>query len=129
MKRRGLPPVDPEQRRRINENLIAIREGRAQREQEARKAERAEKKRLKREAAKQIKKAKYRLAVVELERDDLQKYMDELLLREDPNPLGYAEGMDDQQYQGLLEEVDSALEGCNKEIGDLLDELETLRSI
>lgn len=122
--------TDPELRRRINQNLRELADGTVARRKEAERAARVRRKEQAKEQAKEDKKEvrrlKKRLAAVEEERDGLQEYLDELLLREDPNPLGYAEGMDEQQYNGLLEECDAAVEGCNNEIGKLRDRIELL---
>ena len=118
--------TDPELRRRINQNLRELADGTVARRKEAERAARARRKAQAKEDKKEVRRLKKRLAAVEEERDGLQEYLDELLLREDPNPLGYAEGMNEQQYQGLLEECDAAVEGCNHQIGKLRDRIELL---
>lgn len=117
---------DPELRRRINTNLRELADGTVARREAAKKAEKARRKEQAKEDKKEVRQLKKRLAAVEEERDGLQEYLDELLERTDPNPLGYAEGMDEQQYNGLLEECDAAVEGCNNEIGKLRDRIELL---
>lgn len=117
---------DPELRRRINQNLRELADGTVARRKEAERAARARRKEQAKEDRKEVRQLKKRLAAVEEERDGLQEYLDELLERTDPNPLGYAEGMDEQQYNGLLEECDHAVEGCNEEIGKLRDRIELL---
>lgn len=117
---------DPELRRRINQNLRELADGTVARREAAKKAEKARRKEQAKEDKKEVRRLKKRLAAVEEERDGLQEYLDELLERTDPNPLGYAEGMNEQQYQGLLEECDAAVEGCNRQIGDLRDRIELL---
>lgn len=118
--------TDPELRRRINQNLRELADGTVARRKEAERAAKARRKEQAKEDRKEVRQLKKRLAAVEEERDGLQEYLDELLEREDPNPLGYAEGMDEQQYNGLLEECDAAVEGCNNEIGKLRDRIELL---
>lgn len=118
--------TDPELRRRINQNLRELADGTVARRKEAERAAKARRKEQAKEDRKEVRQLKKRLAAVEEERDGLQEYLDELLMREDPNPLGYAEGMDEQQYNGLLEECDAAVEGCNNEIGKLRDRIEML---
>lgn len=118
--------TDPELRRRINQNLRELADGTVARRKEAERAAKARRKEQAKEDRKEVRQLKKRLAAVEEERDGLQEYLDELLEREDPNPLGYAEGMDEQQYNGLLEECDAAVEGCNNEIGKLRDRIEML---
>lgn len=117
---------DPELRRRINQNLRELADGTVARRKEAERAAKARRKEQAKEDRKEVRQLKKRLAAVEEERDGLQEYLDELLERSDPNPLGYAEGMDEQQYNGLLEECDAAVEGCNNEIGKLRDRIEML---
>lgn len=118
--------TDPELRRRINQNLRELADGTVARREAERKAAKARRKEQAKEDKKEVRRLKKRLAAVEEERDGLQEYLDELLERTDPNPLGYAEGMDEQQYNGLLEECDAAVEGCNNEIGKLRDRIELL---
>ena len=118
--------TDPELRRRINQNLRELADGTVARRKEAERAAKARRKEQAKEDRKELRGLKKRLAAVEEERDGLQEYLDELLMREDSNPLGYAEGMDEQQYNGLLEECDAAVEGCNNEIGKLRDRIEML---
>lgn len=118
--------TDPELRRRINQNLRELADGTVARRKEAERAARARRKEQAKEDRKEVRQLKKRLAAVEEERDGLQEYLDELLMRKDPNPLGYAEGMDEQQYNGLLEECVAAVEGCNNEIGKLRDRIEML---
>lgn len=118
--------TDPELRRRINQNLRELADGTVARRKETERAAKARRKEQAKEDRKEVRQLKKRLAAVEEERDGLQEYLDELLEREDPNPLGYAEGMDEQQYNGLLEECDAAVEGCNNEIGKLRDRIEML---
>lgn len=118
--------TDPELRRRINQNLRELADGTVARRKEAERAARARRKEQAKEDKRRIKAIDKKLVELRKERDGLQEYLDELLLREDPNPLGYAEGMTDQQYQGLLEECDAAVEGCCNEIISLEDEKEML---
>lgn len=118
--------TDPELRRRINQNLRELADGTVARRKEAERAAKARRKEQAKEDRKEVRQLKKRLGAVEEERDGLQEYLDELLERKDPNPLGYAEGMDEQQYNGLLEECDAAVEGCNNEIGKLRDRIELL---
>ena len=103
---------DPELRRRINQNLRELADGTVRRRLEAEKAAQVARKEQAKKDKRRIKAIDKRLVELRRERDGLQEYLDELLLREDPNPLGYAEGMDASQYQGLLEECDAAVEGC-----------------
>lgn len=117
---------DPELRRRVNENLRRLASGEVAREVAREKELRAAHKAKLKRNSRRIKTIKARLAVVRKEHDGLQEYLEELLLKEDPNPFGYAEGMSDEQYNGLLEECDAAVEGCSAEIADLVQELEAL---
>lgn len=118
---------DPELRRRINQNLRELADGTVARREAAKRAARAARREQAKKDKRRIKAIDKRLVELRKERDGLQEYLDELLLREDPNPLGYAEGMNEQQYQGLLEECDAAVEGCCNEIIALEDEREILQ--
>lgn len=119
------PDQELELRRAINANLQYVYSGQARRDKERlaaqRKAERKELKRLENERKRKLKSIPIRLAKVREELEGLDQYYNEV--EADPNPLGYAEGMDAAQKQGLLEEIEVAREGCLKEIIDLEDEL------
>lgn len=111
--------------RAINANLQYVYSGQARRDKEARaaqaKAERKEQKRREKEKERKLKSIPKRLEKIREELEGLDQYYNEV--EADPNPLGYAEGMDAAQKQGLLEEIEVAREGCLKEIIDLEDEL------
>ncbi len=118
---------DPELRRRINTNLRELADGTVARREDARKAAKAKRKEQAKLDKARIRAINKRLKEVTKERDGLQEYLDELLARpEDMNPLGYAEGGSPEQYQGLLEECDAAVEGCGYEIIALEDERDNL---
>lgn len=115
-----MTPREQELRRLANQNLRGLANGTVARRVEAeRDAKEAEKRRSKADKVR-LRKIDQRLKAVHKERDSLQEYLDQVL--EDPNPLGYAEGMTGSQKQGLLEEIELAIEGCSREIGDLLEE-------
>lgn len=118
---------DPELRRRINQNLRELADGTVARREAARKAAKAARKEQAKKDKQRIKAIDKKLVELRKERDGLQEYLDELLVRDDPNPLGYAGGMDESQYQGLLEECDAAVEGACNEIIALEDEREILQ--
>lgn len=117
---------DPELRRRINQNLRELADGTVARREDARRAAKAARKEQAKKDKRRIKAIDKQLVELRKERDGLQEYLDELLERKDPNPLGYAEGMTESQHNGLLEECDAAVEGCNNEIIALEDERELL---
>lgn len=123
---------DPELMRRINANLIALRNGTVRRElDEVRNKRAAEKAALRarsKEDKAELRRIDKSIKATAKERDGLQSYLDELLERPgDLNPLGYAEGGSEQQYQGLLEEIEIAIYGCNRQIGSLQDEKRLLK--
>ena len=100
------------QRRRINENLKYIRSGQAARDKERLSAERKAARKQRKRDERQVLRLRKRIATVECERDELQRYLDELL--ESPEP-AYS-----------IDDVDAAIEGCVNELGDLRDELRVL---
>src|SRR3546814_17361049 len=103
-------------------NLRELADGTVARREEARRAAKAARKEQAKKDKRRIKAIDKKLVELRKERDGLQEYLDELLVRNDPNQLGYAEGMDESQYQGLLEECDAAVEGACNEIISLEDE-------
>lgn len=107
-------------------NLVYIRSGAAKRDAEAQRAVAKELRRQKLERKRRIPKLRKRIAEVEKERDENQEWLNELLVTENPNPLEFAEGMTPGQVQGVLEELDAAVNGCNEELNDLHDELNAL---
>jgi hypothetical protein len=117
-----------ELRRAASRNLTRIASGDVRREQEALRASAAQRREQLKADRRELKRLENKkLKALREERDGLQAYMDELLLRTDPNPLGLVEGTSDAMYQGILEEVDSALNGCNKEIVDTMTRVEILK--
>lgn len=98
-----------ELRRKVNENLVALRSGRIAREVE-REKELAAERRLRLKAAEKRVKA---ISKLSKERDELAEYLDQLL---------EGEGSE------LVDECDAALEGVTREIADLTEELKGLLS-
>lgn len=113
-------------RRRVHENLRRLASGEVAREVERERENRAARKAIEKKNARRIKQVTKRLEACREELHGLQEYMDQQLL--DDNPLGYAEGMTEEQKNGWLEETDHAIEGCVQEINDLMNELELLRT-
>src|SRR3546814_13692301 len=101
--------------RRINQNLRELADGTVARREAARKAAKAARKEQAKKDKQRIKAIDKKLVELRKERDGLQEYLDELLVRNDPNPLGYAEGMDESRYQGMREECYEAVEGRSEE--------------
>ncbi len=121
-------PIEPELKRAIELNLQRLASGAVQREKEKLADERKEQRVLLKKDKKLLVKLTKHLLAVEVERDGLQAYLDELLSTPgDMNPLGYAEGGSEQQYFGLIEETDHAVEGCNNEIVDLDQQIAELQ--
>lgn len=108
--------MDPEQRRRINANLIALRNGTVRREQEAE----SDRKKARRQAAKdgkrELRKILKRIEAVEEEVDWLQQHLDKMLATEETHP-------------GGIDECDHAIEGCQAELADLRRAAEDLTRI
>lgn len=123
------PAEDIERRKRASANLSRILDGTVRREQEREAEQRARHREEVKRSRRRMKAITKRIAAVTTERDDLQDLLNAELLSDDKNPLGYAEGMDPAQYQGFLEELDCAVEGCNEEIAALRNEYDILRSI
>ena len=120
---------DPELKRAINLNLQRLASGAVRKEKEKLAEERVARRAQAKADKKEIARLTKYMSTVVAERDGLQNYLDELLLNPiDMNPLGYAEGGSESQYFGLIEETDHAVEGCNKEIADLLNRIEILKS-
>ena len=105
---------ETELRRRINENLKAVQSGRRARELEEEKRAAARRRERLKEAAVRIRQISKTLKELHKEREGLQEYLDELLLRE---------GCE------LVDECDQAIEGVSAEIDDLTTELQDLLSI
>ena len=106
------PDREAEQRRRVNENLKYVYSGRAARDKERLAAERKAARKQRKQDERQASRLRKRIATVECDRDELQRYLDELLESSQP---AYS-----------IDDVDTALEGCVNELGDLNDELRVL---
>lgn len=105
---------EAELRRRINENLQAVRSGRRARELAEEKRLAAERKVRLKQAAKRLKAIQAHQAELQDERAQIEAHIDQLLLGDDNE---------------LLEMCEVALEGLNKESADLEVEADLLRSI
>lgn len=122
-----------ELRKRAEANMKALAGGEVRRRTEAERAERlahrqAEKD-MRHEARARLKVLHRHIAEVTEERDGIQSYLDEMLNSDNPNPLGLAEGMTQDQLNGWIEETDHALEGCTYELVQLIEERERLEEL
>ncbi len=114
MKRGHLPPVDPELKHAINANLAYIRSGQAARDKAAAAGVRREQRRRLKELNRLVKQLNKKEDSLRDELLQTDRFFEQCEVSD--NPLGYAEGMTAAQKQGLIEEIDSAREGCLTEL-------------
>lgn len=106
--------IDPEQRRRINANLIALRNGTVRREQEAESDRKKAKRQAVKVAKRDLRRILKRIEAVQEEVEWLQQHLDKMLATEETHP-------------GGIDECDHAIEGCQNELHDLNQEADGLR--
>lgn len=116
-----------ELRKQANANLARILDGTVAREKTKAQERKAAEKEQAAADRKFIKELDKRIKAQQKERGVLQEYLNGLLLDEDPNPLGYAEGMTKEQRQGLIEECDHVVEQLTDGICKLMDERDMLK--
>lgn len=114
-----------ELRRAASANLVYVYSGQAARDKEKLAAQRRQERKEAKRRDKRLISLPKKIAALRKELEGHDEFYHQC--EHDENPLGYAEGMTPAQHQGLMEEIDSAREGCLLELIDLEDELRRLR--